>query len=280
MADQAISFWQYYQADYPLNVMVVGRTVCDSDYRVVRESSHIMALDYNEQGSGVFEINGKTYHPGRHSVLLLTKKSRHMYATDPQDLWRKRWIVFDGLFMERLIALYLPEDCYCFSDCHLTPYFDEIDRLVFLHKDNYLKLMDKLSVILLEMVLYLKNQVACTQYDLAERVRQTLDMQIERKLSLSELAAEFHYSKNHIIRVFREKYGITPYQYFIERKVAIAKLYLCNTNCSVIEIANLLSFTDEHYFSNYFRSAVGSSPSQYRKEMQKRNGGETPSLIQ
>lgn len=279
MGDHAISFWQYYQKEYPLNVMVIGETECEPDYAVQREHSRIMALEYIYEGAGILEINGNTYYPGPDTALLLTKGSNHRYATDPNQLWKKKWVVFDGQLMEHLLALYLPEDNYCFEDCHLNPYFDQIGRLILLYKQDYSKLVDKMSGVLLEMVLYIKNKVNRTHYDLAEQIRQTLDMHIERRLSLTELAAGFSYSKNHIIRIFKEKYGITPYQYFIDRKVDVAKLYLCNTNCSVREIADLLSFTDEHYFSNSFRSTVGMSPSQYRKQMQQMNGGQTPSFV-
>lgn len=279
MADQAISLWQYYQTDYPLNIMVVGKTACTPDYHVARECSHIMALEYISQGKGTFEINGQTYQPERNSTMLLTKGSRHMYEVDPTHLWHKQWIVFDGPYMEQLIRLYLPKDTYYFPDCNLLPYFDEIDRLMELHRQDYRKLVDNVAIVLLSIVLLIKNQTDRIQYEIAEQVRQILDMQIENKLSLTQLADQLNYSKNYLIKVFKEKYGITPYQYFMERKIHIAKLYLSNTNYSVTAISGLLSFTDEHYFSNYFHTAAGMSPSRYRKEMQLQNGGETPSLM-
>lgn len=279
MADNAVSFWKYYQGEYPLNVMVVGQTECDPGYHVERECSHIMALEYITDGAGVLQINGKTYHPCKNGVVVLTKNSCHSYKTDPDFGWKKRWVVFDGPLMEHLLSVYLPKNEYYFSNCNLTHYFDQIDRLITLYRDDYGKMTDKMAVTLLEMLLQIKNSASRTQYDLAERIRQALDMQIEQRLSLDELAAGFNYSKNHIIRIFREKYGVTPYQYFIDRKVDIAKLYLCNTNYAVTEIAEQLSFTDEHYFSNYFRSAVGMSPSRYRKQVQQNTGSETPSLI-
>lgn len=46
-----------------------------------------------------------------------------------------------------------------------------------------------------------------------------------------------NYSKNYIINIFKEKYGKTPYQYFLERKTETAKAYLAHSNLSVGEIA-------------------------------------------
>ena len=41
---------------------------------------------------------------------------------------------------------------------------------------------------------------------------------------------------------------------------------LLNTNLSVKQIANHLSFADEYYFSNVFKQKVGLSPTAYRKK--------------
>ncbi|MDE5671303.1 MAG: AraC family transcriptional regulator, partial [Eubacterium sp.] len=76
-----------------------------------------------------------------------------------------------------------------------------------------------------------------------------------------------NYSKNQIIRIFKETYGITPYRYFIERKIDIAKLYLSNTKSSISEISKILSFSDQNYFSSEFKKTTSLSPSDYRKKM-------------
>lgn len=279
MADHAVNLWQYYQEDYPLNVMVVGHTDCEPDYAVERKCSHIMAIEYISEGSGILEINGQFYEPQRNSAILLTKGSCHRYVTDKDHLWKKRWVVFDGPFMEQMLSLYLPKDVYCFPDCNLKTYFDDLERLVVLYQNAYDQLLDKIILILVQMVLSIRNVGSTQQYDLAEQIRQELEGRLAQKLSLTELSKHFSYSKNHLIRVFKDKYGVTPYQYYTERKIEISKLYLCNTNLSVKDIASILSFADEHYFSNYFHGVVGISPSAYRQKIQEENGPETPSFF-
>ena len=79
-----------------------------------------------------------------------------------------------------------------------------------------------------------------------------------------EISKEFFYTKSHLIRIFKEKYGITPYDYLLERKTNLAKFLLLNTVLSIGEIAAKLGFANSHYFSNFFSKRVGKSPSKYR----------------
>lgn len=79
------------------------------------------------------------------------------------------------------------------------------------------------------------------------------------------ISAKIRILQNHIIRIFKEKYGVTPYKYYTDKKMRTAKLYLRNTDLTVDEISRRLGFTDPHYFSAYFKSASGISPLSYRK---------------
>ena len=44
----------------PVNVMVIGETVCSDDYYVCRNQSRIMAIEYIVSGSGTLNINSKS----------------------------------------------------------------------------------------------------------------------------------------------------------------------------------------------------------------------------
>lgn len=73
-----------------------------------------------------------------------------------------------------------------------------------------------------------------------------------------------NYSKNHIINIFSEKFGKTPYQYYLEAKISLAKEYLLNTNLSVSEISAALSYSNSQYFSICFKKFTGYSPRNFR----------------
>lgn len=98
-----------------------------------------------------------------------------------------------------------------------------------------------------------------------ERIKQCLDLNIENAIDINDVSLQLGYSKNYIIKLFRECYGITPYTYFRNRKIELAKQYLLNTNLNINEISTKLNFADQHYFSSSFKAIAGITPSEYRK---------------
>ena len=264
--DHAVTLWPFYDPVFPVNVMAFGETKCRPDYHVIRPRSRIMAIEYSAQGAGILKINGQTYRPEQNCTILLTKHSAHSYEADAQNPWQKHWIVFDGPFMQNMIDSYLPKNSYCFTNCNLLPYFHEISRCVQAQKRDYPRLIESLTVILLQMVLQMNRVVTQREASLPEKIRAAIDAQIEGKLSLETICAEFSYSKNHIITLFRNEYGITPYRYFEKKKIEVAKLYLCNTSFTIDEVAQHLSYADRNYFSNCFKKHTGYAPAEYRRK--------------
>lgn len=267
MSNIAENYWKFYNPQYPLNVMVIGKTKADRNYYVNRRCSHIMAIEYITKGSETLIINSKKYRPSKNDTVLLTKGSRHEYFCSNDSVLEKEWIVFDGVLAKHLIDIYIPDDEYCFAGCDLSQYFNEINNIKKLYSKSYEKMLDSIAVVLHKMFIKIKNSRIEYNYSVSEQIQKYLDSNIEKKITIDDLCKVFNYSKNQIIKVFRDSYDITPYHYFLERKIDVAKLYLSNTKYSISEISHLLAFSDQNYFSSQFRKLTGLSPSQYRKQV-------------
>jgi len=96
------------------------------------------------------------------------------------------------------------------------------------------------------------------------QLKKMLDSGTEEKLNLSELCAKLHRSSAHMVRSFKTHLGATPYDYLMQKKIVAARLLLHYSYLSVKEIAAKLKFSDQYYFSNYFRRKTGVSPQKYR----------------
>lgn len=67
-------------------------------------------------------------------------------------------------------------------------------------------------------------------------------------------------------RVFKSAYSMTPYHYYQNMRIEIAKTLLKNSPEMTIEdIAQRLNYTDRNYFSLHFKKETGYSPAYYRK---------------
>jgi AraC-like DNA-binding protein/mannose-6-phosphate isomerase-like protein (cupin superfamily) len=85
-------------------------------------------------------------------------------------------------------------------------------------------------------------------------------------LRVSKMAQKLNISKTHFSRVFTEATGMTPAEYFQERRVQHGLRLLLEPDRSITEVAHHLGFADLAHFSRVFKQAVGQSPRQYRQE--------------
>lgn len=252
----------------PLKVLMVGETYCDEHFNIVRECSDLNALEFIVSGNGTLDIEGQQLAPDSDDVFFLKVGTEHQYKADANDPWHKYWIVFDGPLADTLIDCYLPKDTYLFENCNVKKYFEEIFEIS--REDiPYDKMVSKMTICLMHIFMYIHNRVQLDREDLPDTIRKKLDESVENEFNLEKLCKDVSYSKNYIINVFKNKYRVTPYQYFLERKIDTAKAYLVHTNLSVGDIAKKLHYSDQQYFSYCFKTAVGVSPLEYRKKTRK-----------
>ena len=115
--------------------------------------------------------------------------------------------------------------------------------------------------------LYEKTQSIESKHsnNIALDIRTYIDQKICEKITLDNIVDAFFISKTRIIHLFRKNFGVSPYQYLITQRINMACSLLKNSNLSIREIAEMLQFADPHYFSNFFKSKIGISPVDYRK---------------
>lgn len=80
-----------------------------------------------------------------------------------------------------------------------------------------------------------------------------------KDLSHNSFLSEFHFN-----RLFKSVVGLSPKQYILHRKMAVAQSRLAYTNDSLIQIAYDLGFEYPEVFSRAFKKQFGISPRQYR----------------
>ena len=82
-----------------------------------------------------------------------------------------------------------------------------------------------------------------------------------------ELASACCLSESRFLHIFREATGKSLKEFTISMRIDRAKSMLSATDMSVREIAEVVGYDDQSYFSRIFKQAAGMSPSEYRKSM-------------
>jgi AraC family transcriptional regulator len=98
------------------------------------------------------------------------------------------------------------------------------------------------------------------------RVVERMVAELGSGVSLEALATESGYSRNHFLRMFKAATGCTPYQYFLRLRIKKAQELMEDRSMPLIEIALACGFSSHAHLSRVFRSVIGATPSDYRRD--------------
>lgn len=249
----------------PLYVESFGESLPNKKYYIRRRQSTYFILEYIIGGKGTLINNGQIYHLRTGDAYLLEPGSSHEYFSDQRDPLHKYWINFKSDVFFDIIKAYSLTGVTVFQNADLTEQFKkmfDLEKISTKNDDIY----TKASAIIFEMLMRLAEAVgnSVEPLTLAHKIRSYLDRALTSKISLQEIQDQLFISRSKLIREFKKEYGVTPYDYLLDGKIKLAKQLLRNTEYSVRSISERLDFSDEHYFSGFFKKKVGCSPSEYR----------------
>ncbi|KKO51467.1 response regulator transcription factor [Paenibacillus sp. DMB20] len=99
-------------------------------------------------------------------------------------------------------------------------------------------------------------------HDIARYLKQSYHQEI----SLQDIASRFFLSREYISRKFRQEFGVTLSDFLGRIRIDKAKLLLLNPNLRIAQVAEMVGYQDEKYFSKVFKKLEGQTPNDYRKE--------------
>lgn len=119
-----------------------------------------------------------------------------------------------------------------------------------------LKLKDRLCEILQTRKKNYKNRTV-------SNIQKYIQSNLDKKLSLNEVAALFGFSPNYLSQLFARCTGFSFVEYITNVKISAAKDMLLQGNTRIYEIAENLGFESAFYFSKVFKKVEGFSPREY-----------------
>ena len=99
----------------------------------------------------------------------------------------------------------------------------------------------------------------------AEKIKEYLHLCICGDTDLDAIGRHFGITGMHVIRLFRNKYDLTPMQYLKIIRLEKAAELLVKTDMSIKNISNMLRFSSTQHFTNFFREHFGIAPGKYRE---------------
>lgn len=102
--------------------------------------------------------------------------------------------------------------------------------------------------------------------DPLDRLRETMESHPDEAFDLDAMARAAHMDKFHLIRKFRQRYGLTPHRFHAQNRVRKAKR-TCAGSSSLTQAALASGFYDQSHCIREFRRHLGLTPRQYRESV-------------
>jgi AraC-like DNA-binding protein len=106
------------------------------------------------------------------------------------------------------------------------------------------------------------NSHALVRY---KAVLEYIEKNYRKEISVNELASIMNVSTTYFANSFKKAFHISPKQYILNKRLTESQQLLLETDMSVKEIAYLVGFENENYFSEFFAQKTGVSALKYRK---------------
>ncbi|MBO7147196.1 MAG: AraC family transcriptional regulator [Lentisphaeria bacterium] len=258
-----------YKNDFPFILYAAMEISTNSRTPVISRTDYQdCTIEFIRSGAGTLEINGKSFYIRENSVYFLTRGSSHSYWPDRNDPWYKLFFVVGGEIMDMLLQAYRLDEVYHIPDCpELKKYFESM-MMISNHSEN----SNRQAAVLFHQF---AEEASRSYYGLKtkypeviEYLKLQLDDAVEKNFRLEDFARTHHVSEAHLIRMFYNFFKVTPYDYLMNQKMETARRLLLYSPLSVKEIAARLAFSDQYYFSNYFKKRTGTSPREFRLRFQ------------
>lgn len=244
-------------------------------FRKRRKGAKEYILIYCVEGGGIIEMHDQVLKLTPNSSFIIPIDTPHKYRAMPKDPWSIYWLHFKGAhapyIYQKFCARKTPSIKKVPFDDKRTLLFDNI--LDVLEKGYSTEHLEYINISLWQLFssfLYQKYIVEIgkpdDESDVISSSIQFMQDNLDKPISVSEIAEHFNYSSSHFFSLFKKRTGYSPIHYFNHLKIQKGCQYLSFSEISVKELSYKLGFEDPLYFSRLFKKIMGESPLKYRKE--------------
>ncbi len=238
----------------------------------------LYVFEYVISGRGYIECEGKTYTVSAGDFYVLTRFHSHKYYSDPQDPFRKIWVNLRGPYINSLAdTLGLDEGVYVLHYDSPQP-ITQIHSLLesFTNTPRH-RVFDNIALIVTEIMLsvnYSQNDRASIDSPVIIEIKRYIDSEVNIAATVDDICLQFSINKSYAIAAFKKAFGITLYQYMLDKKIKTAKAMLEN-GVKINNIAQLLGYSCTQSFTHAFKGAAGVTPNVYRENVSRNSGSAT-----
>jgi two-component system response regulator YesN len=118
-----------------------------------------------------------------------------------------------------------------------------------------------------EYLVYALNSEKKRNCYLIEKAKKIILQNLDKEISLSEIASQLYFHPNYLSRLFKKEVGLSITDYQIRLRIEKAKEILREPGVKVYEVAERVGYESVTYFNRLFKKEVGITPKEYQKNL-------------
>ena len=243
-------------------------TASDGFYHMDR-TADFNVLIYVTDGTIYVTEDGQDYEIASGEMLFLKSGLRHFgrYETPRGTSWIYAHFCLPDNRESSENAMLLPKKISCLSGSVIE---EKLRKLCdYFHSTEPMKRLRK-NALFYDILLDILTEQQPKNESVSDKICAYLDTQTDKNFSKDMIESRFFMSYSHLAARFRNEKGISMGQYHSNMRMKKACQLLRSTLMSVGEIAYCLGFSDMLYFSKKFHAFSGASPTDYRKQAQRK----------
>ena len=115
-----------------------------------------------------------------------------------------------------------------------------------------------------KIIEYQIEQEKGSEKSLAFEVKEYIEENYMEEISLATIADYFNYNSSYFCKIFKEKIGISFWDYVSKVRIEKSKLLLFETDKSIEQIAEMVGYNNRFSYIRTFKKYVSVTPGDYR----------------
>lgn len=259
----------------------ITKSKYDSDWHSTIHSHPFMELFYVVNGKGEFLIEQQRFPVKAQDFVIINPQVDHTEVSSAEDPLEYIVLGINGISFTNLLHQQQQTD-QPFSFFNLRD--EQKDILAYLsamvteatnQSMSYeLVCHNLLEILLIKILRHQSFEIDVTPVNKTTKdvslIKHYLHTHYRETILLEDLAQLTHLSRFYISHSFKREMGVTPMEYLTDIRIEESKALLATTNYSMLQIATIVGFSNQAYFSKQFKKKTGFTPNEYRKQQTER----------
>jgi AraC family transcriptional regulator, arabinose operon regulatory protein len=241
-------------------------------FRERNEGADQAIFIYCTHGRGWCELGRRRHVVQAGELLVIPPQEPHAYGADEERPWTIPWVHAAGdnvpHYLKELGVSADKPVLYVGEDPQLLALFEEVLGVMELgYSPSQLLYASQTLAHLIGAMIRHRHEQWRGDPDTDQKIAGSIEymkQHLAQPLHVSNLAAMANLSASHYTAVFKRQTGYAPIDYLIRLRMHQACQLLDTTELTVKEIAALIGYEDQFYFSRVFKSVNEASPTEYR----------------